>query len=467
MSISSSFPSVPDEGSPKIEGVEGQPSIVPQKSAVEKLIDEIETVFQEHIQLVTGEQVKENQQNNLLLLAKQSCYRLTEFLRDRAAPDQTGEYDIELSKLSNEISQIKEEEQKKLCMASLHDIHDRLHEIYGRYFDKYQMSQLESNTWESVSLSYLEDLLGFVKQNSDEQQIAGIKKVIEQLVFADKVHRKICNRLVNVAVNDIQDKINGLNVDESMIVEGGSLGHAVLYEIVRTGPSTFSFSVLNTGLASKGTRYMRTGAHVRNYTIDEIPVEDLENPKFFSSLMKFQVPPTKLSPKEQLLSWLGIEDFMSMARIYKTINSYLLKSGAHKRPKTERLHYRAQQHGTCVCRCIDTWLASSLAESLGKAEGKAIYQQFYRYSLEQASKKLEQEGPRFAPPPPPSFFERLIQKLLGRKGPLDTNSPEYRKISKLMREKIESSSPPEYPLVEPPKKGIKSFLRKWIWLPGD
>jgi hypothetical protein len=394
----------------------------------------------------------------------------------RMAPvDRRQQYEAQAAQLAQRIAQT--EKIRKDHLDGL--FKERLKVLYNRYFDDYEVSRLEGTSWRAASHSYLESLQFFFEiANESEKPV--IAKALDQLVFADQIgsalgdiesdvleHPLKSAEEINTAINDIvllvRSKITELSIGESIVLPGGNGSHAVLYEITKTSDSEFSFSVINTGDCAEGWDVIGGTSRVRSYTIDRIPLEDIGNPKFLYELFFVkctQLQSGKRSPAARLLIWLGL-DSGSMPQIYKKINSYLLGKlrvhpnavGGHKRPKGGRLHYRSQVHGTCQCRCIETWVASSL--------GRNLYQKFSQFSLQMQSEQLEHFGSLQDPGQPVSFWRKIAQKLFAV-GPLDVTSDEYRKVSRLAQKKLQEAA--EFPIVAYDEQERGSLWNKFIFI---
>jgi hypothetical protein len=405
----------------------------------------------------TATKAKRAQAEKLLRDAQKVQNELSEIILPSSGKAQTGEERVRAveerlkSRLEVAERQLRETEEKLREYQQM-GVEDTLRQIYQRFFDAEDVGRLEGWNTHGASQTFRNDLNDTDFQRTlDEQQKHAVREASSRLDFADKIHASLeeiyskeldpknaraslhPEKLVGPIIDRVAGTLKDLPVGSSIILHGGHPCHAVLFEIVRTGANTFSFSVLNTGDGAVGVNLLHLD-RVRNYTIDNISLEHMTDTKFLKDLLSIKYEEMKNRPLPQrLLVWLG---FMSdMSKVYTTINAHLLKSG-RKRPKEQCLHYRTQQHGTCSSRCIDTWLAHSL--------GKDLYGKFYTFSYSKRTKPFQPNDPRLVSLPSVSFLRRIHDAL--DLAPIDEKSSEYRKIARLVQKRI--AAIPKYPIVE-------------------
>jgi hypothetical protein len=466
MSVFSYTPSLPEIPDKPVLPQATPPTLSPAVQSAKHTAETAKAYLQEHVTEFRRELfIKE--MDSRLQQARHDYSALLQSL-ETVSPEQRRDLEDLCKKCKESIDELEQSKRGLL----LDQFNERLRSVYDRYFDDYDIKRLAGSTWDFTSFAYLDDLIDSL-DTAAETERPKIERAIDQLKFADQIHRDIGattpqgalpNRAtveagLQTAIASIRQKITSLPTGESLILYGGSIDHAILYEVRRTDKETFSFSILNTGDSCKGLDIVEGSPRVRNYTLENIPLEDIDNPNFWHDLLGYNYlsdPVRQRSVVGRFIHW----TFGSMPEIYKTANSYLLgKSrvhpdipGGHKQPKLQRLHYRAQTHGTCACRCLDTWIAREL--------GEATYERFYTSSLKKQAAKLKGDEALFGPQPSLSFWQKLIQNLVSKRQ-LNVTSSEYKKITTLVKRKL--SETPSYPIFEKPGPKKRGAVGRILW----
>jgi hypothetical protein len=220
----------------------------------------------------------------------------------------------------------------------------------------------------------IDDYIDTLDPIAHAKQIEALRKCQKALNRACNVYYLDKNNSMSKdkLAKEIQNGIAKMPIGSSLVIPGGSVGHAFLYEVVRLSKDKYFFTIVNTGedqdFGDRVKSYKKNGQVDLYADKGYVTSASSLNVEFFKSIL--------ITSTEEL----------STVEVLKHLDNYFAQNGAT--PKQGRVHHE-QARGNCTFKSLNRYLFGFLMDALGPDKGNALYKQFkvYRTARERNSIK--------------------------------------------------------------------------------